>query len=191
MACADKTTAGVAFYCIGSGHVLIVGFSPLKNKRCAESRAPEGHGPLGFCFASGLCLLGSSSLLAGCLRALPLHLIGQPGFFRFSGWLPWRFALTSCWACWVLRLFWLAAFDLCPYILTGLLGVFSLLLRWLCALPLHPVGLVGFFLPSAWWPLRFAPTSGWASWGCSLLAGCPVALNLNLFGPPQSFLSSR
>ena len=53
---------------------------------------------------------------------------------------------------------WLVAPALCPYILLGLRVSSSLLVGSLRAAPLHLVALVGFFLPSGWWPPRCALT---------------------------------
>ena len=115
-----------------------------------------------------LGILGSSSPLVSCPRALPLPPVGLVGFFLSSGWLFLQFGLTSCWACWVCPPFWLGALSFCPDILLGLLASFSLPAGGLWALPPYPVGPRGF----------------------SLLAGCPHALHLNFQGPLKSFFSS-
>ena len=71
-----------------------------------------------------------------------LCLLGRP-----SGWVPSRFALTSCWACWVR-----AFFCHRP-------GVWSF-----ARFALTSAGLVGFCLRPGRVPGRFGLTSCWACW---------------------------
>ena len=120
------------------------------------------------CPCTLLALLGSFSRLAGGRRALPLHAVGLLGVCIPSGWWPPRFALTSCWASWVLSPFWLVAAKL-----------------W----PLHASGPLGFFLLSGWWPPRLALTCCRACWVLPLFwLGAPTLCPYTLSG---EFGSSR
>ena len=87
---------------------------------------------LALCPCLLLGLLGFSFPLVSSSCNLALHPVGLVAFVLPSGWAPFRFALTSCWACWLLSPFRLVASGLCPHILLGL-GVF---LCWLVALAL-------------------------------------------------------
>ena len=80
---------------------------------------------LALCPCILLGFLGSSSPLVGSSCNLASYPVGVVGFVLPFGWAPFRFALTSCWACWLLSPFRLVASGLCPDILLGLLGFFS------------------------------------------------------------------
>ena len=91
-------------------------------------------------------LLGSLSLLAGWPRTWLLRPFGPLGFVHPSGWLAMRSALTSFGASWGLCPFWPVGRALGSYALLALLGSSTLLPGWPRALPLHPLGPLGFFV---------------------------------------------